>query len=99
MPGDTPATKAPMDQLQEWFQELTKDGITPARALAVVGGIQEMRPRLTGLALAESHFVEMVAYTVRDEPTGICRAAREVKRLHTVAERLTVADVALTDCP
>jgi hypothetical protein len=95
-PGAT--TKAPMDQLQEWFQELTKDGITPARALTVISDIQEMRPRLTGLALAESHFVEMVAYGVRDEASGICRAAREVKRLHTVTERLSAADLALQDC-
>lgn len=95
-PADPPPTTvAPMTRLQEWFQELNRADVTPARATEIVGLVESLRPGLTGLTLAESHFVEMTAYTVLENGTGACRAAREVKRLHTTASRLQQADVVI----
>jgi hypothetical protein len=92
-----PAPSA-MTRLTGWLTEVQAANATRTRARAIVGDIEQLRPTLAGLALAESWYVEMVAYSVIEDDTGACRAARQVKALHRDQSRITVADQILPSC-
>ncbi len=98
-PQPTPTGPSAMEQLSGWLNELNASGITATRARAVIGEIEKLRPNLTSLTLAESWFVEMIGYTALEDETGTCKAAREVKRLHTNASRLSTANTVIEACP
>jgi len=87
-----------MEQLAGWLGELNAPAVTATRARAIIGDVERLRPNLTSLTLAESWFIEMMGYTVLEDETGTCKAAREVKRLHTNETRKTAANSILEGC-
>ena len=95
---DVPPTSV-MTQLAKWLDEVNTVGVTPATARKVLGDLEPLQRTLSGLQLAESRFVEMIAYAAMEDENGACRAARLVKQLHNDRSRLIAADRIIGGCP
>ena len=98
-PAGPPSASGAAAQLERWLNDLNEPNVPPASARRIIGDIEDMRPNLSGLRLAESHYVAMIAYAVLEDTEGACREARLVKRLHTDLRRTDAADAALSGCP
>jgi len=95
--GNEPAPSV-MTRLETWLAQVQDSLTTPAAIRRVVGDLQAMQPQLSGLALAESYYVEMVGFIALEDVTGACRTARLVSQLHGDARRRSAADQILAGC-
>ena len=86
-----------MPRLEGWVTELNDVSATRTTARRVIADVEALGA-LTGIQLAESWYVRMLANSVLEDTPGTCAAAREVKRLHTDRSRLSTADLALSGC-
>jgi len=91
------AAASPMTQIQGWLREVQSPSVSASTARRVVGDIQQLRSTLSGLPLAESYYVEVIAYTVLENERGFCQAARRVRELHSERSRLSFANNVLTN--
>ncbi len=98
-PGNTPTGPSVMTRLEGWLNEVQAEGATKGTARRVLGDLEPLQPTLSGLQLAESHFVAMMSYVLLEDEEGACRAARAVKARHNDRTRLNAADQLLTGCP
>jgi len=114
-PGTSPATKAPvptpeprppapsgpstMTRLEGWLAEVQDENATKATARRVLGDLEPLQASLSGLQLAESYFVAMMAYVALEDEEGACRTARAVKARHTDRTRISAADQIIGGCP
>lgn len=57
----------------------------------VLRELAAMQPRLSGQALAESYYVQMIAYTSLEDQDGVCAAAKQVIARHETAARVQLA--------
>ena len=94
-PAAAPAAPSSMAQLEGWLREVQATAATPATARRVLGDLQQLQGTLSGTALAESHYVQMLAYTKLEDEVGVCRAARQVRALHTERPRINLATRAI----
>jgi serine/threonine-protein kinase len=90
-----PAAPSPMTQLEGWLREVQSPAATPATARRVLGDLQQLQGALSGNALAESYYVQMLAYTKLEDEVGVCRAARQVRALHNERPRINLATRAI----
>lgn len=90
-------TASGMSQIQGWLREVQSPSVSASTARRVVGDIQQLRSTLSGLPLAESYYVEVIAYTVLENERGFCQAARRVRELHSERSRLSFANNVLTN--
>ena len=100
-PGSSPPSTAPAGpgitaRLTEWLDLVQANLESKVIARRVLGDLDGIRPGLSGRSLAEWHFVELNALMVMGDSEA-CRAARDVKRLHTDPSRIAVADALLGD--
>jgi serine/threonine-protein kinase len=95
-PAPTPTT--PMARISSWITELQADGVTRARARAILGDVESIRPTLSGTALSESWFVAVLANIALEDQEGSCAAARQLKNLTRDQSRQSVADQILPNC-
>ena len=61
----------------------------------VLRDLAALQPRLSGQSLAESYYVQMLAYTKLEDEVGVCRAARQVRALHNERPRINLATRAI----
>jgi hypothetical protein len=99
-PAPTPSAPAsaapsPMTQLEGWLREVQASAATPSTARRVLGDLQQIQGSLAGNALAESYYVQMLAYTKLEDEVGVCRAARQVRALHNERPRINLATRAI----
>ena len=87
-PVSTPGAGA---QLEQWLDQVNDSTATRRTLLRVAGEVEAMRPSLKGLQLAESWYIEMIARGGIEDFDAACKAAREVKRLHTDPQKLSAA--------
>ncbi|MGA1417053.1 MAG: hypothetical protein ACO327_01445, partial [Gemmatimonadaceae bacterium] len=90
-----PAAPSPMTLLEGWLREVQAAAATPATARRVLGDLQQIQGSLAGNALAESYYVQMLAYTKLEDEVGVCRAARQVRALHNERPRINLATRAI----
>jgi hypothetical protein len=90
-----PAAPSPMTQLEGWLREVQATAATPSTARRVLGDLQQIQGSLAGNALAESYYVQMLAYTKLEDEVGVCRAARQVRALHNERPRINLATRAI----
>lgn len=57
----------------------------------VLRDIAALQPRLTGQSLAESYYVQMIAYTALEDQEGVCAAAKQVVARHETPTRVQLA--------
>ena len=101
-PGPTtPATLPPSvaSRLETWLGEVQDVTVTRAAARRIIGEVENLQPTLTGLQLAESWYIRMLANVVIEDEPGTCSAARQVMRLHTDRTRTSNADLVVRNCP
>ncbi len=91
----TSAAPSPMTQLEGWLREVQATAATPSTARRVLGDLQQIQGSLAGNALAESYYVQMLAYTKLEDEVGVCRAARQVRALHNERPRINLATRAI----
>jgi hypothetical protein len=84
-----------MTQLEGWLREVQASAATPSTARRVLGDLQQIQGSLAGNALAESYYVQMLAYTKLEDEVGVCRAARQVRALHNERPRINLATRAI----
>lgn len=94
-PSAAPAAPSPMTQLEGWLREVQAPSTTAATARRVLGDVQQLQGSLSGVPLAESYYVQMIAYTKLEDEVGVCRAARQVRSLHNERPRITLATRAI----
>jgi hypothetical protein len=87
-----------MARISSWITELQADGVTRARARAILGDVESIRPTLSGTALSESWFVAVLANIALEDQEGSCAAARQLKNLTRDQSRQSVADQILPNC-
>ena len=92
----TPAGPSVTARLTEWLDLIQANLESKVVARRVLGDLEGVRPALSGRNLAEWHFVELNALMVMGD-SDACRAARDVKRLHTDPSRIAVANATLGD--
>ncbi len=85
------AAPSPMTLLEGWLREVQATAATPSTARRVLGDLQQIQGSLAGNALAESYYVQMLAYTKLEDEVGVCRAARQVRALHNERPRINLA--------
>lgn len=88
-PSAPPATEPapdPASRLPVLLRDAQSGG--GARVLRELASLQ---PQLGGQALAESFYVQMIAYTAVEDQDGVCAAARQVIARHQAAARVTLA--------
>jgi eukaryotic-like serine/threonine-protein kinase len=89
--GSPPSGTSTMTRLEGWLAEVQDPRVTRATARRVVGDVQSLQPSLRDLQLAESHYVEMIAFIALEDATGACRAAKRVLELHRDTGRQNAA--------
>jgi len=57
----------------------------------VLRDLAALQPRLSGQSLAESYYVQMIAYTSLEDQDGACAAAKQVIARHETAARVQLA--------
>lgn len=84
--GTPPAATEVNAQLSTLLREAQSGA--GARVLRELAALQ---PRLAGQPLAESYYVQMIAYTALEDPDGVCAAAKQVITRHETAARVQLA--------
>jgi serine/threonine-protein kinase len=93
-PQATPPTTTPAEptgaELAARLPALLREaqGGNGARVLRDIAALQ---PRLTGQPLAESYYVQMIAYTSLEDQEGVCAAAKQVVARHETPARVQLA--------
>ncbi|MFM8567919.1 MAG: serine/threonine-protein kinase, partial [Gemmatimonadota bacterium] len=57
----------------------------------VLRDLAALQPRLSGQPLAESYYVQMIAYTSLEDQDGVCAAAKQVIARHETSARVQLA--------
>ena len=95
-PDPVPPAPNVTARLTEWLDQMQANLESKVIARRVLGDLEGVRAGLNGRNLAEWHFVELNALMVMGDSEA-CRAARDVKRLHTDPSRIAVANATLSD--
>ena len=95
-PDPVPLAPNVTARLTEWLDQIQANLESKVIARRVLGDLEGVRAGLNGRNLAEWHFVELNALMVMGDSEA-CRAARDVKRLHTDPSRIAVANATLSD--
>jgi len=94
----TPAGPSVMSRLETWLNEVQTEGVSRSVARRVLADVEQLQLSLTGMQLAESHFVAMMSYVALEDEAGACRVARIVKGTHPDRTRVTAAGQIVDAC-
>ena len=89
-PTTPPAAEPAAPDATAQLSTLLRDAQGGAGA-RVLRELAAMQPRLSGQALAESYYVQMIAYTSLEDQDGVCAAAKQVIARHETAARVQLA--------